>query len=83
MSNQEFSLGLRKLECFTRIDDVRCWLSRTRDLISSAEAYSFPAFLKSFREIRREWRKAEFALVLALYKLQRQLEEQATDTNSR
>jgi len=75
MSNQKFShVGLRKLDCFTRFDEVHYWLSRTRDLIANAETYNFPAFLKSIRKLRRKSRRAEFALLLALYKFQREME---------
>jgi hypothetical protein len=78
-SNQN---GSRRLDCFIRFDEVNYWLSRTRDLISSAETYSFPAFLESFRKLRRKSRRAEFALLLALYKFQRKMEEQATDADN-
>ena len=84
MSNQEFTHGgLRKQDCFTRFDEVHYWLSRTRDLIANAETYSFPAFLEPFRKLRRKSRRAEFALLLALYKFQREMEERATDANNR
>jgi hypothetical protein len=73
--------GISKLECFIRFDEVNYWLSRTRDLITNAETYSFPAFLKSFRELRRRSRKAEFALVLALYHFRREMEERATNAD--
>jgi hypothetical protein len=63
--------GISKLECLIQFDEVTYWLSRTRDLISSAETYSYPAFQESFRELRREARKSEFALVVALYKFER------------
>ena len=66
-----------KLECFTRFDGVNHWLSRTRDLIANAETHSYPAFRKSFRELRRGSRRAEFALVVALYQFQREMEERA------
>ena len=46
--------GLSKLDCFIRFDEVNYWLSRTRDLITNAETYSYPAFRESFRELRRE-----------------------------
>jgi hypothetical protein len=74
---------MNKLVCFTRFNEVHYWLSRTRNLIANAESYSFPAFLKSFRKLRRKSRRAEFALLLALYKFQREMEEQATDANNR
>jgi hypothetical protein len=74
--------GLSKLECFIRFNDVHYRLSRTRDLIANAEAYSYPAFLGCFRKLRRESRRAEFALLLALYKFQREM-EQAADANNR
>jgi hypothetical protein len=73
--------GLSKRECFTGFDKVRYWLSRTRYLIANAETYSFPAFLESFRELRRESRRAEFALVLALYHFRREMEERATNAD--
>jgi hypothetical protein len=73
--------GLNKLDCFSRFEDVHYWLSRTRDLIANAEAYSYPAFLESFRKIRRKSRRAEFALLLALYKFQREMEAQTTDAD--
>ena len=75
--------GLRKLECFLWFDNVSYWLSRTRDLIANAETYSYPAFLESFREIRRESRRAEFSLLLALYKFQRKMEAQPSDAHER
>ena len=57
-----------KLECFIRFDHVSYWHSRTRDLIASAETYSYPAFRESFRELRREARKSEMELVIALFR---------------
>jgi len=75
--------GLSTLECFIRFDEVNYWLSRTRDLIASAETYAYPAFRESFRELRREARKSEFALVVALYKFQREMEEGATRADNR
>jgi hypothetical protein len=84
MSNQKFThRGLSKLDWFIRFDEVNFWMSRTRDLISSAETFSFPEFLESFRKLRRKSRRAEFALLLALYKFQRKMEEQATDADNR
>jgi hypothetical protein len=74
---------MNKLDCFIRFDRVNYWLSRTRDLIATAETHSYPAFRKSFRELRRELRKAEFALVVALYRFQRGMEEQANDADNR
>src|SRR5208282_5222433 len=62
---------LNKLDCLTRFDELAYWLSRTRDLIASAETYGYPAFWEAFRKLRRKSRKAEFALVLALYQFQR------------
>jgi hypothetical protein len=75
--------GISKLDCFIRFDEVNYWLSRTRDLITNAETYSYPAFWESFRELRRESRKAEFALVLALYQFRHEMEEQAPDVDTR
>lgn len=69
------------MECFIRFDEVTYWMSRTRDLIANAEAYSYPAFLESFRKLRRESRRAEFALLLALYKFQREMEQPTNADN--
>lgn len=74
---------LSKPECFIRFDNVQYWLSRTRDLIANAETYSYPAFLESFRKLRRKSRRAEFALLLALYKFQREMETQTSDADNR
>lgn len=75
--------GLSKLDCFIRFDEVAYWLSRTRDLITNAETYSYPAFRESFCELRREARKSEIALVVALYQFQREMEEGATHADKR
>jgi hypothetical protein len=53
---------MNKQECFAQFDAVKFWHSRTRHLIANAETYTFPAFQDSFRELRRESRRAEFAL---------------------
>jgi hypothetical protein len=63
-------------------DDTSYWLSMIFDLIANAETYSFPSFLKSFWKLRRKSQRAEFALLLALYKFQREMEEQATDADN-
>ena len=80
-SRRDRAIG--KLECFVRFDEVTYWLSRTRDLISSAETYSYPAFAKSFRQLRREARRSEFALVVALYRFKQAMmtaePEESTD----
>jgi hypothetical protein len=75
--------GLSKRDCFIRFNDVHYWQSRTRELIANAEAYSYPAFRKSFRELRCESRKAEFELVIALYQFQREMEARAKDADNR
>jgi len=77
-----FKTGKRigKLDCFARFDAVTYWLSRTRDLIAGAETYGYPAFWEAFRKLRREARKAEFALVVALYQFQRNKEKEASET---
>ena len=62
--------GLSKRECFTRFEEVHFWLSRTRNLIASAEIYSYSAFRESFRELRREARKSEMELVIALFRFE-------------
>jgi hypothetical protein len=67
-----------ELSCFVRFDEVNYWLSRTRDLITNAETYSYPAFAKSFRQLRREARKSEFALLVALYKFERAMKGEAS-----
>ena len=71
-----------KRDCLNRFDEVVYLLSRTRDLIASAEAYNFPAFLETFRKLRRKSRRAEFALLLALYRFRREMEEQATGADN-
>jgi hypothetical protein len=74
---------MNKLDCFNRFDEVYFWQSRTRALIANFETRSYPAFREPFRELRRESRKAEFALVIALYQFQHELEEQATHADNR
>jgi hypothetical protein len=64
--------GLSKLNCFIRFDQMDFWLSRTRDLITNAETRSRLTFRDSFREVRRELRKAEFALAAALYQFDKE-----------
>ena len=75
--------GPSKLDCFIRFEEVNYWHSKTWDLIANAEADSYPAFGKSFRELRRESRKAEFELVIALYHFQQRMEARATDADHR
>jgi hypothetical protein len=72
-----------KLDCFIRFDEVNYWHSRTRELIANARSHGYPAFRESFRELRRESRKAEFELVIALYHFQQGMEARATDANHR
>ena len=72
---------LSKLDCFIRFDEVNYWLSRTRELIADAETYSFPAFRESFRELRREARKSEMELVIALFQFERAVKREADDDN--
>jgi hypothetical protein len=64
-----------KPDCFIRFDDVHYWHSRTRDLIANAETYNYPAFRESFRELRREARKSEMELVIALFRFERAMEK--------
>lgn len=68
-----------KLDCFIRFDDVHFWHSRTRDLITEAETYSYPAFRESFRELRREARKSEVELVIALFHFARAMKKALGD----
>jgi hypothetical protein len=70
---------ITKLDCFIRFDEVNFWLARTRDLIANAEAYSCAAFVESFRQLRREARKSEFALVIALFHFKKVMEKQTID----
>ncbi len=70
---------MSKLECFVWFADVNYWLSRTRDLIATAETCSYPAFQEEFRQLRRRTRKAEFGLVIALFKFQREMKGAAND----
>jgi hypothetical protein len=74
--------GLSKLECFIRFDAATYWMSRTRDLISNAETYSYPAFRESFWELRREARKSEMELVIALFKFEKAMKKQAPDLDN-
>jgi hypothetical protein len=69
-----------KLDCFIRFDEVNRWLLRTRDLITYAETYSYPAFIKSFRQLRRHARRADFELVIALYQFERALRSVSQST---
>ena len=73
---------LSKLDCFIRFDEVNCWHSRTRDLITNAETYSYPAFRESFRELRREARKSEMELVIALFHFERAMKKAMTESKS-
>ena len=75
--------GLSKLDCFIQFDEVNYWHSKTRELIANAKTHSYPAFRESFRELRRESRKAEFELVIALYHFQLEMEARATDVDHR
>lgn len=71
------------MDCFTRFDEVSYWHSRTRELIANAATHSYRAFRESFRELRRESRKAEFELVVALYHFQQEMDAAATDADDR
>ncbi len=73
---------MRKLDCFIRFDEVNYWLSRTRDLITNAETYSCPAFRESFRELRREARKSEMELVIALFRFERAMNKAMSESKS-
>jgi hypothetical protein len=73
---------LSKLECFIRFDQVHLWLSRTRELIADAETYSYPAFRESFRELRREARKSEMELVIALFQFEKAVKREAADDDN-
>jgi len=73
---------LSKRDCFIRFDDLNFWLSRTRNLIANAETYSYPAFRESFRELRREARKSEMELVIALFRFERAMKKDMTESKS-
>jgi len=73
---------MTKLDCFIRFDEAHYWLARTRGLIANAESYSYPAFRESFMELRREARKSEIALVIAVFHFQQEMEKQATDADN-
>jgi hypothetical protein len=72
---------MKKLNCFIRFNEVNYRLSRTHDLITNAKASDYPAFRESSRELRREARKSEIALLIALYQFRREMEEQANDAD--
>jgi hypothetical protein len=74
--------GPSKLDCFIRFDEVIYWLSRTRDLITNAETYNYLAFGESFRELRREARKSEMELVIALFRFEREMNKPVTESKS-
>jgi hypothetical protein len=74
--------GLRKLDCFNRFDAVTYWMSRTRDLIANAETYSYPAFRESFRKLRREARKSEMELVIALFRFEKAMNRANAESKS-
>lgn len=70
---------MNKEECFARFEEVRLWHSRTLNLIANAQSYTYPAFRESFWELRRESRRAEFALVIALCRFEDWMEDEAAD----
>jgi len=74
--------ALSKLECFIRFEHVSYWLSRTRELITNAETYAYPAFRESLRELRREARKSEMELVIALFRFERAMNEAIAESKS-
>jgi hypothetical protein len=74
---------LSKLDCFIRLDEMNLGLSRTLGLKATVEINRYQAFRGSFRELRRESRKAEFALVAPLYQFQHEMEKRASDANNR
>lgn len=73
--------SMNKLECFTRYEEVRLWHSRTLNLIANAESYTYPAFRESFWQMRRESRRAEFSLVIALCRFEQAMEDNAVDAD--
>lgn len=73
---------IRKLACYIRFAALSYWHSRMRQLISEAETYSYAAFKKSFWELRQQSRRAEFELMLALLRLDKEMERRASDANA-
>jgi hypothetical protein len=72
--------GQSKLDCFIRFDEVNRWLLKTRDLITNAETYSCPAFIRSFRQLRRHARRADFELVIAFFQFERAMRSVSQST---
>lgn len=66
--------GFAKLDCFFHFDQLDHWLSRMRDLIATAEGYTFPAFQESLLELRRNSMKGEFELAAALLRFEKLME---------
>ena len=81
MTTSSSQNGLSKLECFIRFDTATYWMSRTRDLIANAETCSYQAFRESFLELRREARKSQMELVIALFKFEKAMKKQAPDSD--
>ena len=73
---------MTKLDCFILFDEVHYWLSRTRGLITNAETHAYPAFRESFRELRREARKSEMELVIALFRFERAMNKAIAESKS-
>lgn len=70
------------MDCFVRFNEVAHWLKRTHDLVVNAETYSYPVFRESFRELRREARKSEMGLVIALFQFERALKKATSEFKS-
>jgi hypothetical protein len=70
------------MECFIRFEEVYFWMSRAHDLIANAETYSYPAFRESFRVLRREARKSEMQLVIALFRFERAMNKAMAESKS-
>jgi hypothetical protein len=73
---------LPKLECFIKFDELNYWLSRTRDLINTAETYSYAAYRQSYRELRHESRNAEIALLTALFDFDKAMKGTTNDSEN-
>lgn len=73
---------MSKLDCFIRFDEVNHWHSRTRELIATAETHIYPVFRNFFRELRRESRKAEFELVIALFRFEMAMNKANAESKS-
>ena len=81
-SSKRLRREISKLDCFVRFDAANYWLTRIRDLVANSETYGFDAFRESLRELRREARRAEFELGIALIGFEKEIQRIATSGES-